>query len=61
MPMEIQDAILERLQTKGPATVEELAKQLQHPQGLIRAALFQLREKQLVYLRYDNNWVVNEK
>ena len=60
-PTDLQDRILERLQTSGPATAGSLAKALGVAEELILSALFRCRERGLVQLDEKFRWSINPK
>ncbi|PYV53662.1 MAG: hypothetical protein DMG97_15745 [Acidobacteria bacterium] len=60
-PTDLQDRILERLQTSGPATAGSLAKALGVAEELILSALFRCRKRGLVQLDEEFRWSINPK
>jgi len=58
MAIEIQDRILEKLQTTGAASVLELAEWLNCSETDIYLGLAPLRKQNVVKLREDGRWVL---
>lgn len=58
MDIDIQDRILEKLQTRGPASVSELAELLNRTEGEIHLGLHQLSKQKLIELMVGGRWVV---
>jgi hypothetical protein len=60
-PTDLQDRILERLQTNGPATAGSLARALGVAEELVLSALFRCRKRGLVQLDKKFRWSINPK
>jgi predicted ArsR family transcriptional regulator len=58
-PTDLQDRILERLQTNGPATAGSLARALGVAEELVLSALFRCRKRGLVQLDEKFRWSIN--
>ena len=54
----IQDKILEKLQTRGPASVSELAELLNRTEGEVHVGVDQLSKQKLIELKLGGRWVV---
>jgi len=58
MDLDIQDRILEKLQTRGPASASELAELLDCTEGEVHVGLHQLSKQKLIELKLGGRWVV---
>src|SRR5947209_1628327 len=60
-PTDLQDRILERMQTNGPATAGSLAKALGVAEEFVLSALLRCRKRGLVQLDEKFRWSINPK